>query len=151
MRLFTQHEHIEQIVIMVQREVAERIAAEPGGREYGLLSAVTQLFAKVENLCTLPPSAFVPPPKVHSSVLRLTIAPQADKLGVEPVAFQEFLKLAFAQKRKTLLNNLKPCYGEKDDKAIRAAMVAAKLRADVRAEAVELEKMAKVFRALSEK
>jgi len=149
MHLFTQHEHIEQIVIMVQREVAERIAAEPGGREYGVLSAVTQLFAKVENLFTLPPSAFVPPPKVHSSVLRLTIAPQAEKLGVDPVAFQEFLKLAFAQKRKTLLNNLKPRYGEKDGKLIRAAIAAAKLRPDVRAEAVELEKMAKVFRALS--
>jgi 16S rRNA (adenine1518-N6/adenine1519-N6)-dimethyltransferase len=146
MHLFTQHQHIEQIVVMVQREVAERIAAQPGGREYGLLSAVTQLFAKVENLFTLPPSAFAPPPKVHSSVLRLTIAPQAEKLGVDPIAFQEFLKLAFAQKRKTLLNNLKPRY---DEKAARAAIALAKLRPDVRAEAVELAKMAKVFRALT--
>jgi len=119
MHLFAQHQHIEQIVIMVQREVADRIAARPGGREYGVLSAVTALFAKTENLFTLPPSAFSPPPKVHSTVLRLTIAPQAEKLGVDPAAFQEFLKLAFAQKRKTLLNNLKPRYGEKDDKAIR--------------------------------
>ena len=149
MHLFAQHQHIEQIVILVQREVAERIAAEPGGREYGVLSAVTQLFAKVENLFTLPPAAFSPPPKVHSTVLRLTIAPQAEKLGVEPVAFEGFLKLAFAQKRKTLLNNLKPRYGEKDDKPLRAAIAAAKLRPDVRAEAVELEKMAKVFRALT--
>ncbi|MDP9267902.1 MAG: 16S rRNA (adenine(1518)-N(6)/adenine(1519)-N(6))-dimethyltransferase RsmA [Acidobacteriota bacterium] len=149
MHLFAQHQHIEQIVIMVQREVADRVAAQSGGREYGLLSAVTQLFAKTENLFTLPPGAFSPQPKVHSSVLRLTIAPQVEKLGVDPGAFQEFLKLAFAHKRKTLLNNLKPRYGEKGDKEIRAAIAAAKLRPDVRAEAVELEKMAKLFRGLT--
>src|SRR5437762_7245101 len=118
MHLFSHHEHIEQIVIMVQREVAERIAAEPGGREYGVLSATAQLFARVENLFTLPPGAFTPPPKVHSTVLRLTIEPRAQKLGVEPGAFLEFLKLAFAQKRKTLLNNLKERYPEKAAKAI---------------------------------
>jgi 16S rRNA (adenine1518-N6/adenine1519-N6)-dimethyltransferase len=145
MHLFAQHQHIEHIVIMVQREVAERIAAQPGGRDYGLLSAVTALFAKAENLFTLPPAAFSPPPKVHSTVLRLTIAPQAEKLGVDLVAFQDFLKLAFAQKRKTLLNNLKQSY---DEKSARAAIAATKLRPDVRAEAAELEKMARVFRAL---
>lgn len=144
MHLFAHHEHIEQIVIMVQREVAERIAAEPGGREYGMLSATAQLFAKVENLFTLPPGVFTPPPKVHSTVLRLTIEPKAEKLGVEPGAFLEFLKLAFAQKRKTLLNNLKERYPD-----AAKAIAAAKLRSDVRAEAVGLEKMAKVLRALA--
>ncbi|MBI2677334.1 MAG: ribosomal RNA small subunit methyltransferase A [Candidatus Koribacter versatilis] len=145
MHLFAHQEHIEQIVIMVQREVAERIAAEPGGRKYGVLSATAQLFAKVENLFTLPPGAFTPPPKVHSTVLRLTIEPKAEKLGVAPGAFLEFLKLAFAQKRKTLLNNVKQRYPEQAARAIAAA----KLRPDVRAEAVGLEKMAKVFRALA--
>ena len=53
-------------MIMVQREVADRLAAEPGSRDYGLLSATTQLFARVDNLFTLPPSAFSPPPQVHS-------------------------------------------------------------------------------------
>ena len=145
LHLFEHHQHIEQIVIMVQREVADRIAAEPGGREYGLLSATAQLFAKVEKLFTLPPGAFSPPPKVHSTVLRLTIAPRAEKLGVEPRAFLDFLKLAFAQKRKTLLNNLRQRY---DEAAARKAIASAKLRPDVRAEAVELETMARVFKAL---
>src|SRR3954469_10513443 len=144
MHLFAHHEHIEQIVIMVQREVAERIAAEPGGREYGVLSATAQLFAKVETVCTVPPGAFVPPPKVHSTVLRLTIEPKAEKLGVDSRAFVEFLKLAFAQKRKTLLNNLKERYPE-----AAKAIAAAKVRPDVRAEAVELEKMARIFKALA--
>ncbi len=146
LHLFAQHEHIDQIVIMVQREVADRIAAKPGGREYGLLSATAQLFTRVEKLFTLPPGAFSPPPKVHSTVLRLTIAPQATKLGVDAGRFLEFLKLAFAQKRKTLLNNLKQRY---DEDSAKKAIAAARLRPDVRAEAVELEKMAKVFKALS--
>lgn len=145
LHLFEQHEHIGQIVIMVQREVADRIAAEPGGREYGLLSATAQLFAKVEKLFTLPPTAFAPPPKVHSTVLRLTIAPQAEKLGVDPRAFLDFLKVAFAQKRKTLLNNLRQRY---DEDSAKKALATARLRPDVRAEAAELDKMAKVFRAL---
>lgn len=145
LHLFDQHEHIAQIVVMVQREVADRIAAAPGGREYGLLSATAQLFARIEKLFTLPPGAFSPPPKVYSTVLRLVIAPQAQKLGVQPGPFLDFLKLAFAQKRKTLLNNLRAQY---DEDLAKKAISAARLRPDVRAEAVELEKMARVFNAL---
>ena len=124
--------------------MAERLAARPGSRDYGLLSAVTQLHARVEKLFTLPPGAFSPPPKVHSTAVRLT--PAAQELGVPREAFVEFLKLSFGQKRKTLANNLKPRYGEA---AVRAALAAAGLRPDVRAEAVGLEKAAAVFRSLS--
>ena len=145
LRILELHQNIERAVIMVQREVADRIAAEPGSRDYGLLSATTQLFARVENLFTLPPGAFSPPPQVHSSVLRLTMAPRLVELQVEEGAFITFLKLAFAQKRKTLLNNLRGQYG---DGPVRAALKAAALRTDVRAEAVPLEKMATVSRTL---
>jgi 16S rRNA (adenine1518-N6/adenine1519-N6)-dimethyltransferase len=126
--------------------VADRITAKPGGREYGLLSATVQLYARVEKRFTLPPGAFVPPPKVHSTVLRLTIAPQAEKLGVEPDEFMQFLKLSFGQKRKTLLNNLKTEY---EDKAVRAALSEARVRPDIRAEAMSLEKAAAVYRSLT--
>src|SRR5450432_1245172 len=132
LRLFEFHDQFDVIVLMVQREVADRIAASAGSRDYGLLSATAQLFARVENLFTLPPAAFDPPPKVHSSVLRLTIAPRSAELQVDPAPFLEMLKLAFAQKRKTLVNNLK---GRYDDKAVRAALKAAGVRPDVRAEA----------------
>ena len=143
-RLYRFWESIDIIVLLVQREVAERMAALPGGRDYGLLSAVTQLHARVEKLFTLPPGAFSPPPKVHSTAVRLKPVPQDP--GVPVDGFVEFLKLSFAQKRKTLANNLKPRYGEV---AVRAALRAAGLRADVRAEAVGLEKAAAVFRSLS--
>lgn len=145
LRLFELHGLFDQIVIMVQREVAERIAAEPGSRDYGLLSATAQLHARVETLFTLPPDAFVPPPQVHSSVLRLTIAPQWEVLRVPLQPFVDFLKLSFGQKRKTLVNNLKARYG---GEALRHALKAAGVKADARAEAIGLEKMAVVFREL---
>ena len=142
--LFRFHDTVESIVLLVQREVAERLAARPGSRDYGLLSAVTRLHARVEKLFTLPPGAFSPPPKVHSTAVRLT--PATQELGVSKDEFVEFLKLSFAQKRKTLANNLKPRYGET---AVRGALAAAGLRADVRAEAVGVEQAAEVFRSLA--
>jgi len=147
LRILEEHQSIGRAVIMVQREVADRISADPGSRDYGLLSATAQLFARVEKLFTLPPAAFDPPPKVHSSVVRLTMAPRLTELQVEAGPFLDLLKLAFAQKRKTLVNNLK---GRYDAKAMREALKAAGLRADVRAEALSLEKMAGLFRVLKQ-
>jgi 16S rRNA (adenine1518-N6/adenine1519-N6)-dimethyltransferase len=139
------HAYLETIVIMVQREVAERIAAKPGSRDYGLLSATAQLYAKVEKLFTLPPGAFAPAPKVHSTVLRMTIAPQIEALRIEEAPFFLFLKLIFAQKRKTLFNNLRERY---DDAVIKEALKEAKVKPDVRAEALDLKHTAEVFRRL---
>lgn len=146
LRLFEFHSLFDCIVVMVQKEVADRIAARPGTRDYGLLSATAQLYAKVENLFTLPPGAFNPPPKVYSSVLRMTIAPQFEKLNVSERAFIDFLKLSFGQKRKTLVNNLKESY---DAAAVQSALKKAAVRPDVRAEAVPLEKAAVIFRSLT--
>ncbi len=145
LRILALHRNIERAVIMVQKEVADRIAAKPGSRDYGLLSATAQLFARVDKLFTLPPEAFSPPPEVHSTVIRLTMAPRLEELQVEEEPFIAFLKLAFAQKRKTLANNLRVQY---DAAAIRAAMKNAAVKSDVRAEAMPLEKSAGVFRAL---
>lgn len=145
LRILEEHESIGRAVIMVQREVADRISAEPGSRDYGLLSATAQLFAGVENLFTLPPEAFDPPPEVYSSVIRLTVAARVSELQIDPEAFLAMLKLAFAQKRKTLANNLK---GRYDDKAIRSALKEAGVRPDARAEALPLDRMAAIYRAL---
>src|SRR5438105_2818672 len=125
LRLFEFHEQFDVIVILVQREVADRVAAKPGTRDFGLLSATAQLYTRVDKLFTLPPGAFVPPPKVHSTVLRLKVAPRFEELQVKPKEFIEFLKAAFAMKRKTLLNNLKKNYSEEK---IRAAMKEAGMR-----------------------
>lgn len=147
LRILELHGNIERAVIMVQKEVADRIAAQPGSRDYGLLSATARLFARVDKLFTLPPGAFSPPPQVYSSVIRLTMAPRIEELRIEEQPFIAFLKLAFAQKRKTLANNLR---GRYEPALIKSALKAAGLRSDVRAEAMSLEKTAAMFRALEQ-
>ena len=145
LRLFEFSKYIDSIVIMVQREVADRIAADPGGRDYGMLSATAQLYGRVEKLFTLPPGAFVPPPKVHSTVLRLTIDPQRERLGVADNGFIDFLRLSFGQKRKTLWNNLKAKY---EGAELKRALAEAKVKATARAETLSLEESAAIYRAL---
>ncbi len=147
LRLFDFHDQFNLIVIMVQREVADRIAAKPGSRDYGLLSATAQLYTRVEKLFDLPPGAFVPSPKVHSAVLRMTVSPRFEELQVKPAEFISFLKIAFAMKRKTLMNNLKKDYPEEK---IRGALDNLGIRPDVRAEALPLEKSAAIFRQLTQ-
>jgi 16S rRNA (adenine1518-N6/adenine1519-N6)-dimethyltransferase len=146
LRLFSFHEVISTMVVMVQLEVADRIAAKPGTSDYGLLSATAQLYTRVEKLFTLAPEAFTPPPKVHSAVLRLTVDPKLPQLQVDENAFIDFLKLSFGQKRKTLVNNLR---GRYEAEHIKRAMKTASVKSDARSEAVSLEKMAALFRALN--
>jgi 16S rRNA (adenine1518-N6/adenine1519-N6)-dimethyltransferase len=136
---------LTRAVLMMQREVADRISAAPGVRDYGLLSATAQMNARVENLFTLPPSAFLPPPAVYSTVLRLEFAPRFDELGVDAIGFDEFLKRCFAQKRKTLQNNLRAAgYSAQEISEAWPANISPQ----VRAESLELEPMAEFYRSL---
>ena len=146
LHLFVHHQAIDRAVIMVQREVADRIAAQPGTRDYGLLTATTQLYARVDNLFTLPPSAFAPPPDVHSSVLRLSFEPSYRSLGVDSAEFVPFLKQSFAQKRKTLANNLR--FAGYNSDSLAAAFAEAGVSPNIRAEALPLETAAGLFLAL---
>ena len=147
LRLFEYHRYFSTIVILVQKEVADRLAASPGNRDYGLLSATAQLYGRVEKLFTLPPGAFSPPPKVDSSVVRITVKPRLEALRVSEAAFISFLRLCFGQKRKTLWNNLKTRY---DKDTLRTALAKSGVTPAVRAEALPLEKTAALFRALQD-
>jgi 16S rRNA (adenine1518-N6/adenine1519-N6)-dimethyltransferase len=134
-------------VLMMQREVADRISAAPGVREYGLLSATAQMHARVDHLFTLPPSAFSPSPDVYSTVLRLQFAPRFEELHVDPAGFDTFLKQLFAQKRKTLHNNLRAAGFESE---LLAAVWPPHILPQARAEALSLETMATLYRALKQ-
>jgi 16S rRNA (adenine1518-N6/adenine1519-N6)-dimethyltransferase len=147
LHLLEYHRYFSTIVIMVQKEVADRLAAKPGSSDYGLLSATAQLYGSIEKLFTLPPAAFTPPPKVHSSVVRIRINPRLGALKVSETTFIPFLKLCFAQKRKTLWNNLKTSY---DEGVLRTALSKAGVKPAVRAEALSLEKTAALYRALQD-
>lgn len=148
LKLAASHAALELAVLMVQREVAERLTAVPGTREYGLLSATVRLYGPVEQLFTLPPSAFQPQPKVHSTVFRWRFAPRFAELGVEEADFLRFLRRIFAQKRKTLANNLRAAGIEAG--AVSAALDAAGIDRQVRAEAVPIEGLALLWRELEE-
>ncbi|MES1260261.1 MAG: 16S rRNA (adenine(1518)-N(6)/adenine(1519)-N(6))-dimethyltransferase RsmA [Acidobacteriota bacterium] len=95
-------------IFLIQKEVAERITATPGHREYGYLTVECQLLAKAEYLFNVPPGAFQPAPKVDSAVIRLTPVPPPPDIQVP--AFLKFASGCFRQKRKTLRNNLSPRY-----------------------------------------
>ena len=146
LRLFEHRTFFDVFVLMVQKEVADRLAARPGSSEYGLLSATAQLYAKIEKLFTLAPGSFSPPPKVHSTVARLALSPKLETLHVSEEEFIHFLKVSFAQKRKTLWNNLKSQY---PPDGLKRAMARARIQPAVRAEALSLEQSAALFRALS--
>ena len=145
LRLFQYRRYFQSYVLMVQREVAVRLVAKPGKSDYGLLSATAQLYARVEKLFDVPPTAFAPPPKVYSSVIRLTIAPQIEDLGVDERGFIQFLKHSFSQKRKTLWNNLKVAYAPP---ILKAALQKAGVKPSTRAEALSLDTSARIFRNL---
>jgi 16S rRNA (adenine1518-N6/adenine1519-N6)-dimethyltransferase len=146
LHLVAHHAAIDRAVLMVQREVAERVTALPGSSDYGVLSATLQIYGTVEMLFTLPPSAFAPPPEVHSSVFRFYVQPRFEELGITPQQFIPFMRASFAQKRKTWANNLRSA--GHNGQAIAAALAAAGVNANVRAEAVDLPHMAAVFRTL---
>jgi len=145
LRLFEYRRYFDLLILMVQREVADRIVAKPGGSEYGLLSATTQLYAKARRLFVLPPDSFSPPPNVHSAVIELRIAERLSDLAVPELPFINFLKLCFAQKRKTIWNNLKSAY---DPGILQSAMEATGVKPTARAEALSLEKSAALFRMI---
>jgi 16S rRNA (adenine1518-N6/adenine1519-N6)-dimethyltransferase len=147
MHLFAHSGVIERAVLMAQREVAERIVAPPGSSAYGLLSATTQMYATVENLFTLPPEAFAPPPEVFSTVFRLSMHSRFAELGVEPAGFLRLLRQVFALKRKTLVNNLRA--SGYSHAVINGALRQCGVDAQVRAEAVSLDAMACLFQALT--
>jgi len=137
---------LDRAVLMVQREVAERITADPGSRDYGLLSVTAQLYGPATNLFTLPPSAFSPPPDVHSTVFRWRFAPRFTELGVEEIGFLPFVRKIFAQKRKTLANNLRAAGFNPE--VIVSALGSAAIDAHARAEALSIDTLAALWNAL---
>ncbi len=147
LHLYAHADMLDRAVLMLQREVADRLCAEPGSRDYGLLTVTTQLYADVQRLFELTPADFSPAPKVHSTVIRLHFTPRHRALGVEPEHFIPFLRHCFAQKRKTLGNNLKAAAYPADrlEKAFERAAVSR----ESRAEAVSIERLAALFKALA--
>jgi 16S rRNA (adenine1518-N6/adenine1519-N6)-dimethyltransferase len=131
---------LSQGVFLIQKEVAERITAKPGTRDFGYLSVECQHLATAEYLFSVQPGAFRPPPKVDSAVVRLTPRPGA--ASADSAAFLSFASLCFRQKRKTLRNNLSQHYPKNKLEAIPAL--------SLRAEQLSASELLSLFQTLSE-
>ena len=107
LEIHQRHGFFVDATVMLQREVADRLVARPRTKEYGVLTILMAVHARLTKLLDLPPGAFFPPPKVRSSVVRMTFGPPAVKLR-DPDLFERVVKTMFSQRRKTLVNALKP-------------------------------------------
>ncbi len=110
-KILEDKDRVPEVVCMIQKEVAERIAEQPGSKTYGILSVLLQAWYDIEYLFTVGSGAFAPPPKVQSAVIRLRRNARTD-LGCDEKLFKTVVKTAFNQRRKTLRNALKPLLPE---------------------------------------
>jgi 16S rRNA (adenine1518-N6/adenine1519-N6)-dimethyltransferase len=141
-RLFEHADRIAAIHIVIQFEVAVRIVAQPGRRDYGYLSVVSQWFSRPEIAFRIPPGAFRPPPKVASALVSFRMPGARAKNSVaDEDAFLDFVKECFAQKRKTLRNNLRGRLGAHAEDVLREAG----LLPDARAEQLTVTQFAALF------
>jgi 16S rRNA (adenine1518-N6/adenine1519-N6)-dimethyltransferase len=137
---------IDEIHIVIQLEVAFRLVARPGTRDYGYLSVLTQYFSRPTIELNLPPGAFQPPPEVGSALVSMKLPGESAKLRLpDSDQFLEFVKLCFAQKRKTLTNNLR---SKVEPERARQVLAEMKLRTSARAEELSVAELAELFRAL---
>ena len=143
MALVTARTAIDTMALMLQREVAERVAAGPGSRVYGSLSVLTQLYCDVTLVLRVPPGAFRPPPKVESAVIRLDVLGKPRVAVADERRFHVVVRAAFAQRRKTLANALAAGLGRPAD-VLRAAAESAGIDPSRRAETLTISEFAEL-------
>lgn len=147
-RLLSHADRLQAAFLVVQFEVAARMAARAGSRDYGYFSAFTQFYSRPQILLRIPRGAFQPPPKVSSALIALRLPGERAHLRINDEArFLEFLKACFAQKRKMLRNNLRSVMTHERATAI---LRECGIAPGARAEELELRQFARLFAVLSE-
>jgi 16S rRNA (adenine1518-N6/adenine1519-N6)-dimethyltransferase len=148
-QVLDQHARVSRAVFTVQKEVAVRLAAEPGGRECGLLTVLLGLHFRIEQLFTLSARLFHPPPKVDSAVVRLTALEQPRAPVSDEARFRRVVKAGYGQRRKTLFNALKADATLGGADGVGAALASAGIDPMRRAETLSVEEFAAIERALT--
>ena len=152
-RLITQRACLEEMVLMLQREVVERVLAPPGTTDRGYISVLVEAYCETEKLFDVSPGAFRPPPKVWSSVMRLKFRPQLSTDLKDADLLWATVSAGFAQKRKTILNNLRHAPGHLQEVLKRnggASIVLCKANVELqrRAETLTLEEWSRIVRSM---
>jgi len=148
-RLLSIGDRLFDMTLMLQKEVADRITSGPGGREYGYLSVLVQYHSITTRLFEVPPSAFTPAPKVQSAVIKLKLRSEPPVEVANERRFFRFVQMCFAQRRKTILNNLKAAAGSAGFTGdVESALGAASVASQRRAETLSLEEFASLYNGL---
>ncbi|MDQ0116008.1 16S rRNA (adenine(1518)-N(6)/adenine(1519)-N(6))-dimethyltransferase RsmA [Paenibacillus harenae] len=150
MKLLEERLPLEHIVVMIQKEVADRMAAKPGGKEYGSLSVAVQYYCVPQVVCIVPHTVFIPQPNVDSAVIKLSLR---DKPAVDVPDEDHYFRVvqaSFAQRRKTLFNNLTAFVGKENREALTALLTGIGIDPARRGETLSLEEFASVSRAMLE-
>jgi 16S rRNA (adenine1518-N6/adenine1519-N6)-dimethyltransferase len=153
-RLIEQRECLTEMVLMLQREVVERIIAPPASSERGFLSVLVEAYCEAEPLFDVPPTAFHPVPKVWSTVVRLRVREQSVMAGIDAGLLWQVVGAGFAQRRKTIFNNLRSAPGLlrlliDEMGGAESVLASAEIEARRRAETLSLEEWAKLARSLT--
>lgn len=138
---------VSDIVIMIQKEVARRICAPAGTKEYGAISVLCQYYTEPEIITIVPAGSFFPPPKVDSAVLRMHVPEKPNLESVDETLFFRIVKAAFAQRRKTLLNCLSHAFGYEKD-VLTSALERAEISPMIRGEKLGLEEFERITKEL---
>jgi 16S rRNA (adenine1518-N6/adenine1519-N6)-dimethyltransferase len=154
-RLIEQRRCLSEMVLMLQSEVVERIIARPGGSERGFLSVLVEAYCEAEKLFDVAPGSFRPVPKVTSTVVRLSLRPGIAAPVEDEALLWQVVSAGFAQRRKTIFNNLRAAAGElrsriEQSGGTKTALEAASIEAQRRAETLSLEEWARLSNAIGE-
>lgn len=152
MKILEECNRVSSLTVMIQKEVAQRMVAKPGGKDYGALSVAVQFYTEPRIICNAEPHCFMPQPKVASSVVNLRVLDKPSVDVKDKKLFFQIVKSAFGQRRKTLLNALsKSPYLNVSKDVISEAIFSAGLTADIRGERLNLKNFAEIADFLYER
>ncbi|MBJ6361291.1 16S rRNA (adenine(1518)-N(6)/adenine(1519)-N(6))-dimethyltransferase RsmA [Paenibacillus sp. GCM10012307] len=148
MKLLEERLPLEHIVVMIQKEVAERMAAKPGGKTYGSLSVAVQYYCEPELVCTVPHTVFIPQPNVDSAVIKLTLRSEPPVKVEDEDFYFRVVQASFSQRRKTLANNLGAFVGKHNRDKLLELLQACEVDPSRRGETLSLEEFARISEQL---
>lgn len=151
MKLLEEKLPVRSIVVMIQKEVAERIAGGPNSKEYGSLSIAAQYYAETETVFTVPKTVFVPQPNVDSAILRLKIREEPPVKVKDETFFFEVVRASFTQRRKTILNNLTHHFKDMEKSEVESLLLDSGIDPKRRGESLSMEEFAELSNFMIEK